>query len=111
MNRFAHDHLDLNGKVVLVTGGTGSFGRRFVETALGRYNPRKLIIYSRDELKQSEMQADLSEKFSAEDYARMRFFLGDVRDRSRLTLALRGVDIVIHAAALKQVPAAGRPEA
>jgi UDP-N-acetylglucosamine 4,6-dehydratase len=106
MTRFAPNALDLDGQVILVTGGTGSFGRRFVETVLARYKPRKLIIYSRDELKQFEMQQDLREKVSAEDYARMRFFLGDVRDRSRLTLALRGVDIVIHAAALKQVPAA-----
>jgi len=106
MTRFAPKSLDLDGQVILITGGTGSFGRRFVETVLSRYRPRKLIIYSRDELKQSEMQQDLRERFSAEDYARMRFFLGDVRDRSRLTLALRGVDIVIHAAALKQVPAA-----
>jgi UDP-N-acetylglucosamine 4,6-dehydratase len=106
MTRFAPTSLDLDGQVILITGGTGSFGRRFIETVLTRYKPRKVIVYSRDELKQSEMQADLSEKFSAEDYARMRFFLGDVRDRSRLTLALRGVDVVIHAAALKQVPAA-----
>ncbi|HYE44322.1 MAG TPA: SDR family NAD(P)-dependent oxidoreductase, partial [Caulobacter sp.] len=106
MTRFAPKDLDLDGQVILITGGTGSFGRRFVETVLARYGPRKLIVYSRDELKQFEMQQDLKEKFGPEDYARMRFFLGDVRDRSRLTLALRGVDIVIHAAALKQVPAA-----
>ena len=85
---------------------TGSFGRRFIETVLTRANPRKLIVYSRDELKQSEMQIDLAEKFGAEKMALMRFFLGDVRDRERLILAFRGVDIVIHAAALKQVPAA-----
>jgi UDP-N-acetylglucosamine 4,6-dehydratase len=106
MTRFAPTKLDLDGQVILITGGTGSFGRRFIETVLTRYRPRKLIVYSRDELKQSEMQTELRERFPAEDYARMRFFLGDVRDRSRLTLALRGVDIVIHAAALKQVPAA-----
>jgi len=106
MTRFAPTKLDLDGLVILITGGTGSFGRRFIETVLTRYRPRKLIVYSRDELKQSEMQTELRERFSPEDYARMRFFLGDVRDRSRLTLALRGVDIVIHAAALKQVPAA-----
>jgi UDP-N-acetylglucosamine 4,6-dehydratase len=97
---------DLDGKVILITGGTGSFGRRFVDTVLTRWKPRKVIVYSRDELKQSDMQIELREKFDAETYARMRFFLGDVRDRERLTLALRGVDIVIHAAALKQVPAA-----
>jgi UDP-N-acetylglucosamine 4,6-dehydratase len=106
LGRFAPKDLDLNGKVILVTGGTGSFGRRFIETVLSRYAPRKLIVYSRDELKQSEMQTDLREKFSAEQVGKMRFFIGDVRDRARLTLALRGVDIVIHAAALKQVPAA-----
>ena len=106
MGRFAPRSLNLDGKVILVTGGTGSFGRRFVETVLAGHAPRKLIVYSRDELKQSEMQTDLRETFSAEQVGKMRFFLGDVRDRARLTLALRGVDIVIHAAALKQVPAA-----
>ena len=106
MSRFAPTTLDLDGKVILVTGGTGSFGRRFIETVLTRANPRKLIVYSRDELKQSEMQIDLAEKFGPEKMALMRFFLGDVRDRERLILAFRGVDIVIHAAALKQVPAA-----
>jgi len=106
LNRFAHNHLDLNDKVILVTGGTGSFGRRFVETALARYSPRKLIVYSRDELKQSEMQADLAERFASDKMTALRFFIGDVRDRQRLILAMRGVDIVIHAAALKQVPAA-----
>ncbi|MBX3482817.1 UDP-N-acetylglucosamine 4,6-dehydratase (inverting) [Phenylobacterium sp.] len=106
MGRFAPTNLDLDGKVILVTGGTGSFGRRFIETVLTRARPRKLIVYSRDELKQSEMQIDLAERFSAEQLHAMRFFLGDVRDRERLSLALRGVDVVIHAAALKQVPAA-----
>ncbi len=106
MGRFAPGSLDLDGKVILITGGTGSFGRRFIETVLTRYALRKVIVYSRDELKQSEMQQELRERFDAEQMSRMRFFLGDVRDRSRLTLALRGVDIVIHAAALKQVPAA-----
>jgi len=106
LGRFAPTTLDLDGKVILVTGGTGSFGRRFIETVLDRANPRKLIVYSRDELKQSEMQYDLAERFGPDKLARMRFFLGDVRDRERLALAFRGVDIVIHAAALKQVPAA-----
>jgi UDP-N-acetylglucosamine 4,6-dehydratase len=106
LSRFAPTSLDLDGKVILVTGGTGSFGRRFIDTVLSRAKPRKLIVYSRDELKQSEMQFELREKFDAETLTCMRFFLGDVRDRERLTLALRGVDIVIHAAALKQVPAA-----
>ncbi|WP_066683203.1 UDP-N-acetylglucosamine 4,6-dehydratase (inverting) [Caulobacter sp. CCH9-E1] len=106
MGRFSPKSLDLDGKVILVTGGTGSFGRRFIETILRRYAPRKVIVYSRDELKQSDMQIELREQFDDKTYAKMRFFLGDVRDRERLTLALRGVDIVIHAAALKQVPAA-----
>ena len=96
----------LDAQVVLVTGGTGSFGRRFVHRALAEYAPKKLIVFSRDELKQYDMQTELRETFPPEVYAKMRFFLGDVRDRERLTLALRGVDIVIHAAALKQVPAA-----
>lgn len=106
LGRFAPTTLDLDGKVILVTGATGSFGRRFIETVLQRSRARKLIIYSRDELKQSEMQIDLAERFTPEQMASLRFFLGDVRDRERLTLAMRGVDIVIHAAALKQVPAA-----
>jgi UDP-N-acetylglucosamine 4,6-dehydratase len=96
----------LEGQVVLVTGGTGSFGRRFIRRALAEQSPRKLIVFSRDELKQYEMQSELREAFPPEKFARLRFFLGDVRDRERLTLALRGVDVVIHAAALKQVPAA-----
>ena len=106
MARFAATNLDLDGKVILVTGGTGSFGRRFIETVLMRAKPRKLIVFSRDELKQHEMQIALAERFDLETLRCMRFFLGDVRDRERLTLAMRGVDIVIHAAALKQVPAA-----
>jgi UDP-N-acetylglucosamine 4,6-dehydratase/5-epimerase len=88
-----------NDKAILITGGTGSFGKQYVRTILGRYRPRKLIIYSRDELKQFEMQQDFPEGC-------MRFFLGDVRDAERLIQAMNGVDYVIHAAALKQVPAA-----
>ncbi len=106
MRDFAPTNLDLDGKVILVTGGTGSFGRRFIETVLARWSPRKLIVFSRDELKQYDMQVDLADMFPPEKLACMRFFLGDVRDRERMTLAFRGVDIVIHAAALKQVPAA-----
>jgi UDP-N-acetylglucosamine 4,6-dehydratase len=106
LGRFAPTALDLDGKVILVTGATGSFGRRFVETVLERASPRKLIVYSRDELKQSDMQLDLAERFSPARLSSLRFFLGDVRDRERLTLAMRGVDVVVHAAALKQVPAA-----
>ena len=88
-----------DNKSILVTGGTGSFGRRFVRTILDRYRPKKLIIYSRDELKQYEM----AQVF---DHGCMRYFIGDVRDRDRLVQAFNGVDFVIHAAALKQVPAA-----
>jgi UDP-N-acetylglucosamine 4,6-dehydratase len=88
-----------NDKVILITGGTGSFGKQFARTILGRHQPRKLIIYSRDELKQFEMQQDFPQDC-------MRFFLGDVRDAERLDQAMNGVDYVIHAAALKQVPAA-----
>ena len=106
MGRFEPQNLDLDGKAILVTGGTGSFGRRFIDMVLSRARPRKLIVYSRDELKQSEMQADIAERHGPEALSTMRFFLGDVRDRERLTLAVRGVDILIHAAALKQVPAA-----
>jgi UDP-N-acetylglucosamine 4,6-dehydratase len=89
----------LNDKSVLVTGGTGSFGRRFVRMVLERYRPRRLIVFSRDELKQFEMQQVFATPA-------MRYFIGDVRDRERLTQAMRGVDVVVHAAALKQVPAA-----
>ena len=103
---FAPQGVGLDDKIVLITGGTGSFGRRFVQTILSQYKPRKVIVFSRDELKQYEMQLELQDQFSPEQMSRMRFFLGDVRDRARLTLALRGVDIVVHAAALKQVPAA-----
>lgn len=88
-----------NDKVILITGGTGSFGKQYVRTILERYQPRKLIVYSRDELKQFEMQQEFTQVC-------MRFFLGDVRDGERLTQAMNGVDYVIHAAALKQVPAA-----
>lgn len=88
-------------KVILITGGTGSFGHKFVEIVLSRYRPRKLIVLSRDELKQFEMR----QKFSEQKYPCMRYFIGDVRDVERLHRAFDGVDIVVHAAALKQVPA------
>ena len=91
----------LNNKSILVTGGTGSFGRKFLQTVIENYRPSRLIVYSRDEWKQSEMQKDAS--FAS---SQVRYFLGDVRDKDRLSLAMRGVDYVIHAAALKQVPAA-----
>src|SRR5713226_8294988 len=91
----------LNDKVVLVTGGTGSFGKKFTELVLQRYTPRKLIVFSRDELKQFEMQ----QRFPESRFPCMRYFIGDVRDKERLHRAFDGVDIIIHAAALKQVPA------
>jgi UDP-N-acetylglucosamine 4,6-dehydratase/5-epimerase len=94
--------MDLNGASVLVTGGTGSFGRAFIRTFLERWKPARLVVFSRDELKQYEMQQDPA----IGDHASMRFFLGDVRDRDRLESAMRGIDIVIHAAALKQILAA-----
>jgi UDP-N-acetylglucosamine 4,6-dehydratase len=95
--------LSLDGKDVLITGGTGSFGRKFVATLLERCYPGRVIVFSRDELKQYEMQQ--SEPFCSHS-ERMRYFIGDVRDEPRLRRALEGVDIVVHAAALKQVPAA-----
>ena len=88
-------------KVILVTGGTGSFGRKFVEYMLKRHSPRKLIVFRRDELKQHEMR----QTYPDSPDSRLRYFIGDVRDRERLYRALSGVDIVVHAAALKQVPA------
>jgi len=87
---------------ILVTGGTGSFGKRFIKTVLESFNPQRLIVFSRDELKQSEMQTEFPET----KYPAMRYFIGDIRDESRMTMAMRNVDFVIHAAALKQVPAA-----
>jgi len=87
-----------NDKVILITGGTGSFGKMFTRTILERFNPSKIIIYSRDELKQFEMSQEFNDQC-------MRYFIGDVRDISRLNQAMNGVDFVIHAAAMKQVPA------
>jgi UDP-N-acetylglucosamine 4,6-dehydratase/5-epimerase len=92
----------LNSKTILVTGGTGSFGRQFISTVLHRFSPRKVIVFSRDELKQYEMQN--VEPFSTH-HKSMRYFLGDVRDKARLERAMEGVDVVIHSAALKQIPA------
>jgi len=86
-------------KIILVTGGTGSFGKKFVEIMLKEFHPKKLIVYSRDELKQHEMRA------AGFDHPSLRYFIGDVRDQERLRRAMHGVNIVVHAAALKQVPA------
>ena len=91
--------LVVNGKTVLITGGTGSFGKKFIEILLKKYAPKKVIVYSRDELKQFEMQQKFNQPC-------MRYFIGDVRDEARLLHAMEGVDYVVHAAALKQVPAA-----
>ena len=91
----------LDNKTILVTGGTGSFGKKFIKTALDNYKPKKVIIYSRDELKQFEMQ----QGFKNVRNVLLRYFIGDIRDYSRLKRAMEGVDIVVHAAALKQVPA------
>jgi UDP-N-acetylglucosamine 4,6-dehydratase (inverting) len=93
----------LNGKSVLITGGTGSFGKHFVQTVLQRYpGVRRVVVFSRDELKQYEM----AQTFNERQYPQMRYFIGDVRDAPRVARALEGIDIVVHAAALKQVPAA-----
>lgn len=91
--------MNWDNKVVMVTGGTGSFGKKFIEIMLKDYHPAKLIVFSRDELKQHEMRS------SGFDHESLRYFIGDVRDLPRLRRAMNGVDIVVHAAALKQVPA------
>ena len=90
-----------NDKVVLITGGTGSFGKKAIEVILKKYKPRRLIVFSRDEFKQSEMAA----RFNNKDFPSIRYLIGDVRDKERLSRAFRGVDFIIHTAALKQVPA------
>lgn len=92
----------LNNKTILITGGTGSFGKKMVQIVLAQFKPKKLIVFSRDELKQFEM----SQKYSVKKYPCMRYMLGDIRDKERLYRAFKGVDYIIHAAALKQVPAA-----
>ena len=95
-------YLDLNDKTILVTGGTGSFGRAFIKTVLQNYKIRRCIVFSRDELKHYEMSQD----FPAGPGLPIRYFIGDVRDVERLELARRGVDYVVHAAALKHVQTA-----
>jgi len=102
MREFLDPIPDLDGTTILVTGGTGSFGQAFIRRVLTKFEPKKLIVFSRDELKQSEMM----EEFSVTKYPSIRYFLGDVRDRDRLEMAMRDVNYVIHTAALKQVPAA-----
>jgi UDP-N-acetylglucosamine 4,6-dehydratase len=93
---------DLSGMAMLVTGATGSFGQHFVRTVLEKHPPRRLVVFSRDELKQSEM----AEALRPLDSGRLRFFIGDVRDCERLAMAMREIDVVVHAAAMKQVPTA-----
>jgi UDP-N-acetylglucosamine 4,6-dehydratase len=92
----------MHNKSILVTGGTGSFGQKFVEFALKNLSPRKLVVFSRDELK----QFDMATKFSESSYPCMRYFIGDVRDRNRLMRAFSGIDVVVHASAMKQIVAA-----
>ncbi|QWB99435.1 UDP-N-acetylglucosamine 4,6-dehydratase (inverting) [Mycoplasmatota bacterium] len=91
-------------KVILITGGTGSFGNKFIDVILKKYNPKKVIIYSRDEFKQDLMQKKFKSNYP-DKYSKLRFFIGDIRDKDRLYRAFKGVDYVIHAAAMKQVPA------
>lgn len=99
MEKTVHNKgFDWNGKVVLITGGTGSFGKAFVKRLLSGYNPKAIRIYSRDELKQFHLQQEM-------DDPRLRFFIGDVRDKERLIKATRNADVIVHAAAMKQVPA------
>ena len=99
---FADKPLDLSGKSILVTGGTGSFGKAFIDSVLKTHKPRRLIVFSRDEFKQSQMAS----RYSQKNANCLRFFIGDVRDKTRLEMAMLDIDIVIHAAALKHVPIA-----
>lgn len=94
--------MSLDGESILLTGGTGSFGKRFIETILSRYKPARLVVYSRDELKQFHLR----QRFPEDRFPNLRFFIGDVRDRERLYRAVDGVGTIVHAAALKQVPTA-----
>ena len=94
----------LNNVSILITGGTGSFGKKFSEMILNNYDPKRIVIYSRDEFKQDLMKKDFTTRFP-EKVEKLRFFIGDVRDKDRLKRALNGIDYVIHAAAMKQVPA------
>lgn len=94
----------LNNKSILITGGTGSFGKNFIEYTLQKYTPKRIVVYSRDEFKQDNMRKYLTQKYP-DKVKFMRFFIGDVRDRDRIYRAARGVDYIVHAAAMKQVPA------
>ena len=102
MRDFASSSAEIDGKGILITGGTGSFGRKMAETLLAHHAPRRLVVFSRDEFKQVEME----QRVPVRDHAALRYFIGDVRDRDRLRMAMRDIDIVIHAAALKHVPIA-----
>ena len=102
LKRFDGDMIDLNDKTILVTGGTGSFGQQFIRTVLENFDMRRCIVFSRDEQK----HYDMSQTFTVERYPCMRYFIGDVRDVDRLELAMRDVDYVVHAAAMKHVPLA-----
>jgi UDP-N-acetylglucosamine 4,6-dehydratase len=102
LREFKEPGIDLDGGSILVTGGTGSFGRAFVRHVLNNFSPRRLVVFSRDEQKQEEM----AREFPTERYPMLRFFIGDVRDADRLELAMTGIEYVVHAAALKIVPTA-----
>jgi len=106
LNNFDQDMIDMTGKSILITGGTGSFGQQFTRTIVNNWDVKRLIIYSRDELKQYEMSHQLRSELSPENFAKLRFFIGDVRDGTRLRMAMSDVDLVVHAAALKHVPIA-----
>ncbi|NMA84920.1 MAG: UDP-N-acetylglucosamine 4,6-dehydratase (inverting) [Epulopiscium sp.] len=95
----------LNDQAILITGGTGSFGQKFIEMIFQRYNPRRVVIYSRDEYKQFMVRAKFQKILPKEKFSKLRFFIGDVRDKERLYRAFKEIDYVIHAAAMKQVPA------
>lgn len=106
LNSYDQDLVDLNDKSILVTGGTGSFGQRFIRTVISKWSPRRLVVYSRDELKQFGMSHAFRRELTDAQFARLRFFIGDVRDQPRLQMAMQDMDFVVHAAALKHVPIA-----
>ncbi len=106
LNEFDQNMADLTGKNILITGGTGSFGQKFVRTIINNWDVKRLVVYSRDELKQYEMAQDMRAEMTPENFAKLRFFIGDVRDGPRLRMAMSGINYVVHAAALKHVPIA-----